>query len=93
MVKSTIHKVAVPSKVDFTLDLPKGAEILEVQIQNDVPHLWYKFPVDENDTEKRTFTNILTGLQFSDDGNLKHIGTFQFKTPPYLVIHLFEVIK
>ncbi len=78
-------------KVENVIEIPKGAEILSVQIQNGQMFnacIWVKVN-PENELEKRKFVVIGTGHSF-DDTNMKYIGTYQ--DGPF-VWHLFEDIN
>lgn len=84
----TIYKYPIPIIDDFTLDLPGGARILDVQIQDGKPCIWAIV-----DTElppiRRWFRLAGTGHPL-DKVHLIHVGTFQLKGGA-LVFHLFEV--
>ena len=70
------------------IEMPKGAEILTVDIQNGQmfnAQMWVKVDT-ENEMEKRMFEVIGTGQNF-DDTNRKYIGTYQ--DGPF-VWHVFE---
>jgi hypothetical protein len=76
-------------KVMGVIEMPKGAEILTVKVQdlNNVC-IWTK--VDpEMETESRMFVVIGTGHSF-DDTNKEYIGTYL--DGPF-VWHLFEIKK
>ena len=75
--------------VENIIEIPKGAEVLTVQMQGPFnPCIWVK--VDpENELEKRQFVVIGTGQSF-DDTNYEYIGTYQDGP---LVWHLFEKVK
>jgi hypothetical protein len=75
--------------VDNIIEMPKGAEVLTVQIQSAFnPCIWVK--VDpKNELEKRQFVVIGTGQSF-DDTDHKYVGTYQ--DAPF-VWHLFEKVK
>ena len=78
-------------KLENIIEMPKGAEILTVQIQNGKSFdtcIWAKVTPD-NELEKRRFVVIGTGHSF-DDTNYKYIGTYQ--DSPF-VWHLFEDVK
>ena len=78
-------------KVENIIEMPKGAEILSVQIQNGQMFnacIWVKVN-PENELEKRKFVVIGTGHSF-DDTNMKYIGTYQ--DGPF-VWHLFEDVN
>jgi hypothetical protein len=74
--------------LDNIIEMPKGAEILTVDIQNGQmfnAQMWVKVNT-ENEMEKRMFEVIGTGQNF-DDTNKKYIGTYQ--DGPF-VWHVFE---
>lgn len=84
----TVWKVAVAPKMN-AVALPAGAIPLAVQMQDDVPQMW--FLVDpERPKEPRSFLVVGTGQPIPDDVPLHFIGTFQM-APEGLVWHLFEV--
>ena len=84
-----------PVSVDkFTVEMPKGARILTVQIQGILPVMWAVVE-SGNELERRMFeatrTGVTLGFQFLDyqpgiDAN--YIGTFQAMD---IVFHLFEL--
>jgi hypothetical protein len=70
------------------IEMPKGAEILTIDIQNGQmfnAQMWVKVDT-ENEMEKRMFEVIGTGQNF-DDTNKKYVGTYQ--EGPF-VWHVFE---
>lgn len=67
----TIYKYEVKDKVE----LPKGANILSVQIKEDVIFLWAEVDT-EVCFESRRFLIVGTGHRFPT-GKLKYIGTVQ----------------
>jgi hypothetical protein len=74
--------------LENVIEMPKGAEILTVDIQNGQmfnAQMWVKVNT-ENEMEKRMFEVIGTGQNF-DDTNRKYIGTYQ--DGPF-VWHVFE---
>lgn len=72
----------------FSLDIemPIGAKILCVQIQNNVPCIWV-LADSTLQLEKRTFACFGTGQDIGNISNLEYIGTCQ---RGWLVLHLFE---
>jgi len=76
--------------VDFQeIEMPIGAQILSMQIQNENPQLWAL--VDEkNATEKRSFITCGTGQEIPEDVG-DYIGTYQIENGS-LVFHVFEQI-
>jgi hypothetical protein len=81
-------------ELDFnsTFEMPKGAEILTVQLQKDIPCLWALVDT-EKELEKRHFETYGTGHPLSyERGNSKvYIGTYQIANGA-LVFHVFEMI-
>ena len=70
---------------DVILKLPLGAEILNVQLQNDRPVLWAL--VDPNNVEVDSICIVGTGWDVED--NMKYINTYM---EGYFVWHVFEII-
>jgi hypothetical protein len=82
----TIYKYTLDSQ-DCTLQLPKGAEILTVQLQNQIPTLWALVnPMTV--TEERHICIVGTGWQVED--NMKYITTYM---DGYFVWHVFELMR
>lgn len=81
-----IHKFKVPITDTFDLDLPDGAEVLCVQVQNGEPYFWVKLN-PERQTKVRRFAVHGTGHQVYADVT-SYIGTFQVQ--PGFVGHVFE---
>ena len=74
--------------LENVIEMPKGAEILMIDIQNGQmfnAQMWVKVDT-ENEMEKRIFEVIGTGQNF-DDTNKKYVGTYQ--EGPF-VWHVFE---
>ena len=86
----TIWKYKIPLEDKFSLELPKDAVILTVQIQQGVPQLWVMVNT-ENEVEKRYFWLQGTGQEiYETDRVMKYINTFQLYGSA-LILHLFEV--
>lgn len=89
----TIYKYAL--KHDLTgitaIDLPKGAQVLSVQMQNFQPHLWVLIDPNEEEKETRVFVIYGTGKPLGDNLGV-YIGTYQQNVHDVinLVWHLFE---
>jgi hypothetical protein len=82
----TIYKYPLHSQ-DCTLQLPKGAELLTVQLQNQIPTLWALVnPMTV--TEERHICIVGTGWDVED--NMKYITTYM---DGYFVWHVFELIR
>jgi hypothetical protein len=72
-----------------SVEMPKGAEILSIQTQNDDPCIWAL--VDpEQEMEYRIFRIFGTGHDVMGDDTLNYIGTYQ-QYGGSLVFHCFEV--
>lgn len=91
----TIWKWPLPYDVDFTLDMPKGAQILTAETQYagsprlEAMTMWAL--VDpEAPTEPRRFRLGGTGGPLPDDPG-QHVGTCQLNGGD-LVFHVFEVV-
>jgi hypothetical protein len=98
-VTTNIHKLEIPIKHRFRLSFPKGAKILSVQSQRNVPVLWFSFvaisvrsdlrivdPVPVY--EEREFLIATTGSSFEEE-NTEYIGTFQIQGGEFIG-HLYE---
>lgn len=69
-----------------TIDIPKGAYLLHVAAQSDVPCLW-ALVNPEAATEQRTFTTVGTGHPVAL--NDAYVGSYQLDEGAF-VGHLFE---
>ena len=83
----TIYKYTLDSQ-DCTLQLPKGSEILTIQLQNQIPTLWALVNPNTSESEERHICIIGTGWQVKD--TMKYITTYM---DGYFVWHVFELIK
>jgi hypothetical protein len=87
-VATTIWKFPLNAKELNEIQMPKGAEILCCQNQNEQPYIWAR--VDPGlEAETRYFRVVGTGHTIYPDEELKYISTFQLKGGK-LVFHLFE---
>ena len=66
--------------------MPKGSEVLHVDVQRGDATIWVLANPD-NPKEERTFRIVGTGNPFPDANDMKYIATFQ--QPPF-VWHVFE---
>lgn len=73
------------------VSMPKGAEILTVQMQMGTPCMWALIDSDEPLYEPRHFRWVGTGHAIDFDTG-KHVGTIQVDHGS-LIFHLFEVEK
>lgn len=84
---TTIHKYPITIYDYIQLLMPKGAEVLCVQVQHEQPCIWAKVDT-EQENEIRNFALRGTGHAFMG-GEQKYIGSFQMQGG-LLVFHLFE---
>ena len=83
-----MNNIIYKYEIDTIVVMPKGAEILSVQMQHGKPHLW-AIVNDNNELEERIFNIVGTGWEM-DFSNNKYIDTFQDGS---LVWHVFEEIN
>lgn len=89
-MNKTIWKFKLEATGYQKIEMPIGAEILTIQIQIEIPHLWVL--VDpEAEKETRHFEIFGTGHSISSDmGSPRtYIGTYQL-IKENLVFHVFE---
>jgi serine/threonine protein kinase len=91
-LRQTVYKYPVKGNAvfgeGFTIDLPAGAQVLCVQVQNGSPYIW----VLVNPIRKpmpRRFLLCGTGLPMSGGDSFSYVGTFQLEDGGW-VYHLFE---
>lgn len=71
----------------FTIEMPRNAKILCIQVQGCSPQMWAKVDPNETVIESRNFEAISTGMEFMPTGD--YVGTFQLMGGS-LVFHVFE---
>jgi hypothetical protein len=71
------------------IEMPKGARVICVQVQREVPCLWASVNPDEKMTEARHFRIVGTGHDYEAGAMSRYVGTFQLEGGA-LVFHLFE---
>lgn len=90
--ETTIYKYPIPGRAiieeSFSLDLPQGAQVLDVQVQRGSPCIWAMVN-PWNETVPRRFLLNGTGFPLDSPGELAYVGTFQMEDGT-LVYHLFE---
>lgn len=75
-------------ETETTIEMPQGAELLDLQTQHGEPQLWAL--VDPNALScRRTFRVYATGQELPNDPG-QYVGTFQMNGGA-LVFHVFEV--
>ena len=73
---------------DQDIEMPKGAQILTVQVQNDMPCLW-ALVAPSNPPELKRITVAGTGHNIFEVDLLAYVGTFQLHGGE-LVFHVFQ---
>ena len=87
-----IYKYPVPIVDRFSLNLPRGAQVLSVQMQYDNPQMWVLQDTNTDVPPKpRKFAVFGTGHQIPADLSLHHLGTIQM-VDGALVWHVFEIM-
>jgi hypothetical protein len=81
-------EVPFPGTDVFEIEIPKGAKILTVQLQDGSPKIWVLVDTFNVDVSRK-FKVVGTGYKIRDK-IIEYIGTFQI-VEYGLVYHLFEV--
>jgi len=89
-VNNTIWKYPLKVTDENRLELPKGAEILCVQVQNTDPWLWALVNSLETEKEVHLIETFGTGHKISGAPR-KYIGTYQLHNGG-LVFHVFHYL-
>jgi hypothetical protein len=92
-----VFKYEVPILTKQELILPKGSEILSLQVINDKPFIYALVNPDETEKETRMLIIVSTGQNINYDIGIqyKYIGTFNVTdTSPlgYFIGHIFEAL-
>jgi len=88
-MNETIYKYPLPLDNLSIIDMPTGAHVLCVQVQNDIPCLW-AIVDPQQPLERRPFRLSGTGhLLALDVGASRYIGTFQLNNGSFIG-HVFE---
>ena len=89
--KQVIYKYSLgkgPTFMGKIIDMPFGAHILDVQMQNENITLWAVVEENSIDIRPRTFIVLGTGDNFPRERAFEHIGTVQDELG--YVWHIFE---
>lgn len=84
-----VFKYPIPMDDEFQLRLPRNAELLHLDSQNDAPVLWALVEPGAA-TEIRQFRLAGTGHPIDTQQPLRHVGTVLLRGGS-LVFHLFEM--
>lgn len=85
----TIYKYPLPIGGAYTLQLPVGAQVLDVQDQHGAVQMWALVEMNAVGAENRTFAIYGTGHAIPEGVPMLHISTFQ--QGPF-VWHAFELL-
>jgi hypothetical protein len=88
-----IYKYPLPMENVSTITMPKGAEVLTVQVQHGSPYVW-AIVDDKASPERRNFEMFGTGFEMPETHFIesrKYIGTIQLQRGD-LVYHVFLLI-
>lgn len=89
---NVIYKYPIETKDEFTIELPRNAKLLTVQIQHHLACLWVLLDKDAEKTNRK-FALIGTGNPVPYDiEDVEYINTFQLYNGD-LVFHLFEILR
>ena len=87
-----IWKYEITENSKISIEMPKDAEILDVQVQDSVPCIW-ALVEPKAEPISRMFEIFGTGHTMQDvPYKRKYIGTFQL-SGDRLVYHLFEIVS
>jgi len=87
-----IFKYRLPVGGFCTIGIRKGARLLHVDNQHDLPVLWAVVDPDQPD-EPRTFMVVATGENFTEDvyDDTRYVGTVLLQSGRF-VLHVFEIV-
>lgn len=88
-MNKTIWKFPVNDLLDNQIGLPEGAEILDIQVQNDMPVMW-ALVNPEAPKKNLLFRVFATGEKMLSPERWKYVGTFQ---KGWFVGHVFEWVN
>lgn len=87
----TIYKYPLEVTGVQELELPHGAEILDIQMQHGAPQAWVLLDPDITTGNFPKIAIYGTGHGIPDDVELKYISTFQVNEGQF-IFHAFEVL-
>lgn len=83
-----IFKYQIETLDNQTIEMPRGAEILHLDLQNNIPCIWALVD-DKNPKEKREFLVVGTGHEIDYNIEFNYVGTYQLMSGG-LVFHVLE---
>ena len=90
----TIYKYGLPPTGAPVIYFPKGAKILTIQGQQDLPQIWAEVDPNEKETEPTQFMTFGTGHTIPDPPPgkyLEYVATWQINDG-MLVFHTYKVM-
>lgn len=85
-----IYKYPLGVNDTARLDMPKGADILALQVQRSLPCIWAMVDIPLPQIVRRRFRTFGTGHMIPDGFDGTYVGTYQLSGGD-LVFHVFEV--
>ena len=82
-----VYKYELSSQEEQSIEIPRGGQILSVQVQHNLPQMWVLVNPGNPSVERR-FSVYGTGHDIVNDA-LEYVGTFQL-LGGRLVFHVFE---
>lgn len=83
----TIWRYPLNAYYEQTIEMPRNAKILAIQLQDGAPVLWALVNPHSSLKDRRVFRSIETGAEFESAG-LEYVATVQIFSD--YVIHVFE---
>lgn len=87
-----IYKYPIPIIEEFSIILPKGAEIIRLDFIEGHAWLWAKIDQRVED-EKRYFRAFKTGALIPDNLDIKYIGMYPIFIQVELMLYVYEEFK
>jgi hypothetical protein len=84
-----IYKYPLTINTNQFLNLPKGAKILTVQLQSNIPYIWALVDPKEETGEVPIYM-VGTDISFPNPVSLEYIGTVQIVEREVTVWHIFR---
>jgi hypothetical protein len=91
MKRQIILKYPFEVEDEFELNLPVAARFLTVQVQDNIPCMWFQVTHETAYLEMRKFYVVGTGHPFNPSDSV-YLGTFQMLEGMF-VGHLYEEVK
>lgn len=86
----TIYKYSFDVADEVSLNMPRGAEFLSIQVQKQRPTMWFLVD-DSEELEEKRFRIYGTGFVLDNEVAQFYRGTFQLVAGTF-VGHVFEIL-